>query len=80
MEGPAMRLLRHRISRRLLEAGATLALERQQMLRRCEHRDPGRFDRCDAQVLYVSDTLDLLSSAAIRLGVVVMPDDSIVPR
>ena len=73
-----MRSLRERTSKRLLDAGARLAIERRQMLR-SQRRNPPAFDRGDAQLLYVAEMLDLMSTAAIRLGVMILPRCGNVP-
>ncbi len=68
-----MRSLRRRLSNRPLEAGATLAVERQQMWRVSQRSGTRTFDRGDAHVLFVLEMLDRLSKAAIRLGMITMP-------
>lgn len=69
-----MNSLRFRVSERLLTAGATMTLDSQHMWR--ESRRTGRVTPGGLQVLAV---VDLLSTAAIRLGMMIMPS-RIPPR
>ena len=64
-----MTALRRRVSQWLMDAGATLALDSQEMWRKSQHSGPAPSNG-DLQVLFM---LDVLSSAAIRLGRIVMP-------
>ena len=74
-----MTSLQLKISERLLGMGAALALERRQMMRRSDPGHPVALDRGQGHQLYVMDMLGLLSNAAIRLGVAVMPDHHLLP-
>jgi hypothetical protein len=65
-----MRSVRRRLSDRLLRAGATLELDRQEMWRNARRggaREPGNGE------LQVFGMLDLLSCVSIRLGMMLMP-------
>jgi hypothetical protein len=62
--------LRRSLSGRLLDWGATLGLDRQEMWRRAQVSGARVGDQGFLQVL---DALDLLSRTAIRLGRLVMP-------
>ena len=64
-----MTTLRRRASDWLMDVGARLALDTRDMWRRSE-RDGTAPTSGDLQALFV---LDVLSSAAIRLGRIVMP-------
>jgi hypothetical protein len=67
-----MRSLRRAVSDRLVEAGATLALDRQEIVRRAwqsGQRSPSRSD------LSALGAIDLWSAAALRLGFLLMPAD-----
>jgi hypothetical protein len=63
-----MNSLRCRVSARLLSAAATMTLDGQHMWR--ASRRTGRLTSGDLQVLAM---IDLLSEAAIRLGMMIMP-------
>ena len=69
-----MRSLRQRLSNHLLEAGANIAFDCQQMCRGLQRsdlrvRNPRDVEKL-AQVLWL---LDVVSRTAIRLGMIVMP-------
>jgi hypothetical protein len=75
-----MRSLRRRLSNRLLEEGATIALEREQIRRGIERSGPAHGS---AEAFPVLQLLGWVSSAAIRLGMVLMPrvdPDFLAPR
>jgi hypothetical protein len=62
--------LRRRLSSRLLESGAAQALDCRQMWAGCQRRGVRAVDNPDLQVIAL---LQMLSNAAIRLGVLIMP-------
>jgi hypothetical protein len=65
-----MNALRLKVGSALLEAGATQALEVREMWIRYRRSGVAGADNRDLQLLAV---LDMLSSAAIRLGMALMP-------
>jgi len=69
-EALGMTSLRRRVSDWLLEAGATMALDCQEMWRKSQRRGARTPSNGDLQVLFL---LDLVSTTAIRLGMIIMP-------
>jgi len=65
-----MTSLRRRVSDRLLEAGATMALDREEMWRKSQRGGARTLSNGDLQVLFL---LDVVSTTAIRLGMIIMP-------
>jgi len=65
-----MTSLRRRVAERLLDAGATMALDCQQMWRKSQRSGDQSPFNGEFQVLFL---LDLVSTAAIRLGMIIMP-------
>jgi len=65
-----MRSARRAVSNWLLEWGATTALDRQEMWRKAQQSRTHSLNSADLQLLGV---LELWSSAAIRLGRMIMP-------
>lgn len=65
-----MRSFRRAVSEKLLESGARLALDRQQMVLDYVGSGARRFTAGDLQVL---SAIDLWSTVAIRLGRILMP-------
>jgi hypothetical protein len=65
-----MDALRRKLGDRLVEAGATQALDCREMWAKCERSGVSAADNIDLQVLGL---LEVLSVAAIKLGVAVMP-------
>jgi hypothetical protein len=65
-----VRSLRRAVSDTLLEWGARTALDAQEMLRKARQSGVRRLSPADLQLL---GALDLWSTAAIRLGTIIMP-------
>ena len=65
-----MNTLRRRVSSRLLDAGAAQSLDCREMWARCQRPGVRAIDNPDLQLIAV---LQVMSDAAIRLGVRVMP-------
>jgi hypothetical protein len=65
--------LRQRLSRRLLEAGAAQSLECREMWAKCQRPGVRAGDNADLQLIAL---LQVISDAAIRLGVRIMPNRS----
>jgi hypothetical protein len=68
--GPPMTSLRRRVSERLLESGARMALDRQEMWRKSQRRGARTLSNADLQLLFM---LDVVSATKIRLGMIIMP-------
>jgi hypothetical protein len=63
-------MLRYALSRRLLDAGTELAMDRQEMWRRSEREGHARLRDGDLQALAV---MDAVSAVKIRLGMLLLP-------
>jgi len=65
-----MTALRRKVSDRLLEAGATMGLDCQEMWRKSQREGARTLSTGDLHVLFL---LDLVSTIKIRLGMIIMP-------
>jgi hypothetical protein len=68
-----MNTLRRRLSSRLVEAGAAQSLDCREMWAKCQKPGVRAVDNADLQLIAL---LQVLSDAAIRVGVRVMPSRS----
>lgn len=65
-----MRSLRRALAEKLVESGTRLALDRQEMLRSASRAGIRSLDARSNQILFLTD---VLSSAKIKLGFLLMP-------